>query len=77
MPLEDAGTEWTGVVNEVKQQVKSLKKAQSDEIEYVQTKMLSIEVKLEAQGDKMRAIATKLDAVLSALSRPEPEPESA
>ena len=73
------------MVNEVKQQVKSLKKAQSDEIEYVQTKMLSIEVKLQAQGDEMRAqgdemraIATKLDAVLSALSRPEPrEPEPA
>ena len=66
------------MVNEVKQQVKSLKKAQSDEIEYVQTKMLSIEVKLQAQGDEMRAIATKLDAVLSALSRLEPrEPEPA
>jgi hypothetical protein len=62
-----------GVVNELKREVKDLRKSQTDEIEAVQAKIESIDYKLSAQNQEMQtlvlSIAGKLDHVLERLDQ--------
>ena len=73
VPLARETTKWSGVVNELKQQVKGLKTAQTDEMEAMQAKVESIELKLDAQNQEMqslvRSIEGKLVAVLDQLGK--------
>lgn len=76
VPVASETTKWSGVVNELKQQVKSLKNAQTDEMEAMQAKVESIELKLDAQNQQnqeMRSMVCsfegKLDAVLNQLGQ--------
>ncbi len=66
VPVAREMARWSGVVNEMKQEVKRLRKVQAEEMEAVQAKVESIESKLDAM---LPLIEGKLDNVVNRLGQ--------